>query len=106
MAKTLALDKDGNLSYCSVPEDMRGTNGCPHVGHMNQGESTKDFIERVSKPYVEPEVDDTWDKLQGGGAMRQREDGYMDFKHPDGRYEVTTVETAGEMAAEYEETDE
>lgn len=45
--KRLALNKEGNLTYCSVPEgvDARGTR-CNHISHINSGESIDDFLER------------------------------------------------------------
>lgn len=47
MPKELAMDASGNLSYCSVPPDQRGTKGCTHSAHANPGESNKDFVSRI-----------------------------------------------------------
>lgn len=42
--RTLALTVDGDLTYCSVDETVRGTKGCNHIGHAGSGQTTKDFI--------------------------------------------------------------
>lgn len=45
--RTLALTTDGDLTYCSVKDGERGTKGCNHVGHAENGQSTKDFIQKM-----------------------------------------------------------
>lgn len=47
--KVLALNNQGLLTYCSVPEDERGKGRCNHLYHANDGESTQEFIERLNK---------------------------------------------------------
>lgn len=62
MTKVLALDADGNLSYCSVPEDQRSSaKGCTHISHVVNGQSVKDFIknsqpETSERPSYSPEL--------------------------------------------------
>lgn len=44
-SKTLAVDADGNMSWCSVPEDLRGSvRGCTHIGHQALGQSIESFM--------------------------------------------------------------
>lgn len=47
MARELAIDTDGNLSWCTVPIEARGTRGCNHMGHKKDGESINNFIQRA-----------------------------------------------------------
>lgn len=47
--KTLALTVDGDLTYCSVSDDVRGTKGCNHIGHREEGESPRSFSKRMEK---------------------------------------------------------
>lgn len=49
-SKTLAVDVDGNLSWCSVPEDLRGSvKGCTHIGHQASGQSVESFMRESQK---------------------------------------------------------
>lgn len=48
MVKILAVDSEGNLSYCSVPEDQRGTGNCPHQDHAGSSENIKSFMNRTA----------------------------------------------------------
>lgn len=48
MNKVLALNVEGNLTYCTAPEDMRGRGRCNHVAHQNPNEPQEVFLERVS----------------------------------------------------------
>lgn len=45
--KVLALNDRGELTYCSVPPEMRGRGRCNHIDHQRPGESTNEFIERI-----------------------------------------------------------
>lgn len=42
--RTLAVDAEGNMSYCTVPIEQRGTKGCTHIGHISEGQNKADFI--------------------------------------------------------------
>lgn len=49
MAKrVLAMTKDGEITYCSAPEDKRGFGRCNHIMHQEDGESVNDFISRAT----------------------------------------------------------
>lgn len=48
MQKVLALNSQGQLTYCSVPPEKRGIGRCNHIGHQEQGESEADFIQRMN----------------------------------------------------------
>ena len=48
MNKVLALNTDGQLTYCTAPDEMRGKGRCNHVAHQNDGESGDEFLERIS----------------------------------------------------------
>lgn len=48
MTKVLALNTDGQLTYCTAPEELRGKGRCNHIFHQNNGESKEDFLKRVS----------------------------------------------------------
>lgn len=47
MSKELAMDNDGNLSWCTVPADQRGSGKCNHIGHTNENESASNFAKRM-----------------------------------------------------------
>jgi hypothetical protein len=44
----LALTVDGNITYCTAPEDMRGKGRCPHVAHQMVNESDAQFLGRIA----------------------------------------------------------
>lgn len=48
MNKVLALNMEGNLTYCTAPEEMRGRGRCNHVAHQNANESREVFLDRIS----------------------------------------------------------
>lgn len=48
MTKTLALNINGDMTYCSVPPEMRGKGRCNHIAHKEENETTKEFLERVA----------------------------------------------------------
>lgn len=71
MAKVLAITEDGRLTYCSAPLELRGKGRCNHVGHANDGESAREFCERiereqgVARTYGRDEINmDTWETLE------------------------------------------
>lgn len=43
----LALTKDGRITYCTAPEDMRGVGRCNHIAHQKPGQSSSDFISSI-----------------------------------------------------------
>lgn len=49
MEKRLALTKDGNLTYCTAPEDLIGKGRCNHIAHQGTNESKTEFLNRISK---------------------------------------------------------
>ena len=48
MSKMLALNNEGNLTFCTVSVENRGKGRCNHVEHQNEGESIEKFVERIS----------------------------------------------------------
>ena len=48
MSKVLAINVNGDITYCTVPPEMRGKGRCNHIAHQNEGESVEDFIERIN----------------------------------------------------------
>lgn len=52
-SRVLAMDKEGNMSWCSVPEDQRGAGNCPHVSHLVEGQSAQDFMIVAEKSNVQ-----------------------------------------------------
>lgn len=51
--KVLALNTEGDLTYCSVEPENRGKGRCNHVAHQNPGESIEDFISRIDEKQKE-----------------------------------------------------
>lgn len=58
MPKVLALNVNGDITYCSVPPEMRGKGRCNHVEHQMENESVEEFISRIenSRKIDVPEV--------------------------------------------------
>lgn len=48
MSKMLALNNEGNLTFCTVSVENRGKGRCNHVEHQNFNESIEKFVERIS----------------------------------------------------------
>lgn len=47
--KRLAINSEGMMTYCSVPEELQGVGRCNHIKHQKDGESPAEFIERLSE---------------------------------------------------------
>lgn len=45
--KRLALNIDGQMTYCSASEENIGKGRCNHIEHQKNGESQKDFLIRL-----------------------------------------------------------
>lgn len=56
MKRILALNDLGNLTYCTVPLEIRGQRGCNHSMHKEESESTDEFVERVNKHLMASEA--------------------------------------------------
>lgn len=50
--RVLAVNNKGQLTYCTVPEDKRGTGRCNHLDHMGANETEEEFIRRVEESGV------------------------------------------------------
>ena len=48
MHKVLAVNINGDITYCTVPPDMRGKGRCSHIAHQREDETTEEFIERIN----------------------------------------------------------
>ncbi len=51
--KVLAVNVNGDITYCTVEPEYRGTGHCNHIAHQNPGESTSDFIKRIDEMKLE-----------------------------------------------------
>ena len=69
--KVLALNTEGNITYCTVEPENRGKGRCNHIAHQNPGESPEDFIARID--------------------AKQKELVYRDYK-PEDHNEITQEE--------------
>lgn len=47
MAKVLALNTNGDITYCTVDPENRGKGRCNHIAHQNPGETVEEFIKRI-----------------------------------------------------------
>lgn len=45
--RVLALNINGDMTYCTCAPDQRGKGRCNHVAHQMDGESPEEFLERV-----------------------------------------------------------
>lgn len=70
--KVLAVNVNGDITYCTVDPANRGKGRCNHIAHQERGESTQDFIERINNIREE--------------AQNKKEENFIP-------YEGTTVET-------------
>lgn len=51
--KVLALNVNGDITFCSAPEDQRGKRRCNHIAHQLDGEDGPDFLKRIAKEQEE-----------------------------------------------------
>ena len=51
----LAMTTDGRMTYCSAPPEARGIGRCNHMDHQKDGETTEEFVERISNLIEEHE---------------------------------------------------
>ena len=58
--KRLALNKNGDITYCSVEPEMRGRGRCNHIAHQENNESVEHFIERIS--VLQTEIEENKEK--------------------------------------------
>lgn len=69
--KRLALNIDGEMTYCSASEENIGNGRCNHVEHQKSGESNEQFMERVQNnrvPNLVEQLDNVstpWIKMEG-----------------------------------------
>lgn len=47
--KVLAVDTNGNISYCRAKPENRGHGKCPHIVHANNGETNDHFLNRIER---------------------------------------------------------
>ena len=59
MNRVLALNTDGDITYCTCPPELRGTGRCNHIAHQNEGETPEDFIRRIEHISDEVKEDNT-----------------------------------------------
>lgn len=50
MQRVLALNTEGQLTYCTAPEELRGKGRCNHLFHQNKNQSKDDFMQMLSEP--------------------------------------------------------
>lgn len=53
MRKVLALNNEGNITYCTVEPENRGKGRCNHIAHQRPDESVESFIERINEKKIE-----------------------------------------------------
>lgn len=63
MLKVLALNKEGELTWCTANEENRGKGRCNHVSHQNQNESSEEFMERIQGILIENNINTEKDNL-------------------------------------------
>lgn len=47
--RVLALNKNGDLTFCEAPIEERGKRRCNHIEHQGIGESNEQFIDRINE---------------------------------------------------------
>lgn len=66
--KVLAVNTNGDITYCTVPPESRGKGRCNHIAHQNIGESTQDFIARIDSLREEVENEEIKDFIPMEGT--------------------------------------
>lgn len=58
--KILAVNINGDVTYCTASPEMRGMGRCNHIEHQADGETTQDFILRIecSKTKIQDDFND------------------------------------------------
>ena len=46
--KVLAVNVNGDITYCTVSPEMRGKGRCNHIAHQNPNETPQEFVERIN----------------------------------------------------------
>lgn len=47
--KVLAINKNGDITYCTVPPELRGRGRCNHIEHQLIDETPEEFINRIEQ---------------------------------------------------------
>lgn len=66
MARVLALNTRGELTFCTAPEDKRGMGRCNHIAHQAPGQSADEFIASIEEKvytYETQEIKDQTDDI-------------------------------------------
>lgn len=53
MNKVLAVNVNGDITYCTASEEMRGQGRCNHITHQNASETPQEFVNRIDKEKFE-----------------------------------------------------
>lgn len=61
MSRRLAMNSEGQMTYCTASEENIGKGRCNHIVHQNPEESPEDFCERANKTLeLERLANSTW----------------------------------------------
>lgn len=47
--KVLAINVNGDITYCTCPPELRGTGRCNHIDHQHPNETPAEFVARVAE---------------------------------------------------------
>lgn len=72
--KVLAMTVDGEMSFCTAPEELRGVGRCNHIGHQEKGESMQEFMDRVGELIREEDHADSSRMFQAGVLSPELQD--------------------------------
>ena len=78
----LALNLNGDLTYCTAPEELRGKGRCNHLAHQNEGEEMADFLDRISekmdniKNHINIDPEDEGISVEGKEITQEEIDAY------------------------------
>ena len=78
----LALNLNGDLTYCTAPEELRGKGRCNHLAHQGKDEDTAAFLDRISekmdniKNHINVDPEDEGISVEGKEITQEEIDAY------------------------------
>lgn len=73
MSKVLAVNVNGDITYCTCTPEMRGTGRCNHVDHQRPGESPEEFINRINEDIKEENIENDHEIVKNSKEITQDE---------------------------------
>lgn len=104
--KVLALDTNGELTYCVAEPENRGKGRCNHLAHQKDGESIAEFNERIYDLQLElqeKKKNDSKKALEKDEKELKEKDEFYGYENKDGSSNFISQEQIDAVAAKLDE---